>query len=372
MSQSSVSVFDRGTRLLREQPGAAVLWLIAVWLLLDLVLGLASGRIAVSRVATYTWDGITLGLVLGLAGVGLSMTYSILNFANFAHGDYITAGAFSGWSTTYLLSGLGSNASIGSLILVGAGGTVFAGDLGINVAAQPLAIILGLVVAAVVTVLLSLGMDRVVFKPLRNEEGITLLIASIGIALTVRYLIVFVFQQSTRGVTANVPGWKVHIVDGVLNVSYHEATLFIVSVALMLGVHFVLQSTKLGKAMRAMADNKDLAQVTGIPTERVVRATWIIGGALTGASGYLIALERGTLGYNLGWLLLLLIFAAVILGGIGSIYGAIGGGLVIGLASKVSLIWLPEASFARPAAFLIMILILIYKPSGLFSGRSTA
>jgi branched-chain amino acid transport system permease protein len=372
MSHSSVSVLDRGTRLLRDQPGAAVLWLIAAWLLLDLVLGLASGRIAVSRLATFAWDGITLGLVLGLAGIGLSMTYSILNFANFAHGDYITGGAFVGWSTTYLISGIGSNATLGSLVLVGAGGTIYAGDLGINIAAHPVAIIAGLLVAAVATVLFSLAMDRAVFKPLRKEEGITLLIASIGVALTVRYLVVFVFQQSTRGVTANVPGWRIPFVDGVLNVSYHEATLVVASVALMLGVHFILQQTKLGKAMRAMADNKDLAQVTGIPTERVVQYTWIIGGALTGASGYLIALERGTLGFNLGWLLLLLIFAAVILGGIGSIYGAIGGGLIIGLASKVSLLWLPEASFARPAAFLIMILILIYKPSGLFSGRATA
>jgi branched-chain amino acid transport system permease protein len=139
----------------------------------------------------------------------------------------------------------------------------------------------------------------------------------------------------------------------------------------MLGVHVLLQTTKLGKAMRAMADNEDLARITGIPTERVVRSTWIIGGGLTGVAGYMFVLWKGTLGFNDGWLLLLLIFAAVILGGIGSIYGAIAGGLIIGLTASMSVIWIPSA-FARAAAFLVMIVILLVKPKGIFAGRATA
>jgi len=148
-------------------------------------------------------------------------------------------------------------------------------------------------------------------------------------------------------------------------------TLVVFAVAMMLGVHFLLQRTKLGKAMRAMADNKDLAQVTGIPTERVVRATWIIGGGLAGVAGFLVVLERGTLNFNLGFRLLLLIFAGVILGGIGSVYGAMGGGIVIGVVSRISLVWIPS-DFARVAAFLVMIVVLLYKPSGIFSGVTTA
>jgi branched-chain amino acid transport system permease protein len=123
--------------------------------------------------------------------------------------------------------------------------------------------------------------------------------------------------------------------------------------------------------MRAMADNEDLARVTGIPTERVIRATWIIGGGLTGLAGYVFVLWKGTLGFNDGWLLLLLIFAAVILGGIGSIYGAMVGGVVIGLTASVSVVWIP-ASFSRAAAFAVMILILLVRPEGVFAGRSTA
>lgn len=120
-----------------------------------------------------------------------------------------------------------------------------------------------------------------------------------------------------------------------------------------------------------MADNKDLALVTGIPTERVVRATWIIGGGLAGVAGYFVVLDRGVIGFNLGWFLLLLIFAAVILGGIGSIYGAIAGGLVIGITYNIVLIWIPS-DFNEAAAFALMILVLLYRPDGIFKGVTTA
>jgi len=119
--------------------------------------------------------------------------------------------------------------------------------------------------------------------------------------------------------------------------------------------------------MRAMADNKDLALVTGIPAERVVTATWIIGGGLAGASGYLYVLLRGTIQFDFGWLLLLLIFAAVILGGIGSVYGAIAGGLVIGIVFTTSTVWIPS-DFNQAAAFAVMITMLLLRPEGLFGG----
>ncbi|MFC6824795.1 branched-chain amino acid ABC transporter permease [Halopelagius fulvigenes] len=310
------------------------------------------------------------GLVIGLAGIGLSMTYSILNFANFAHGDYITAGAFSGWATTYLVAGLG-RADVGALLLVGAGGSVYGGTLDIGIVSTPLAIVLGLLVAGVFTVALSLFVDRTVFRPIRDEDGITLLITSIGVAFALRYLIQFVFGSDVRGTTAQPPSFSLYFVDGAVRINMHDLTLAVVAGGLMLAVHLLLQRTKLGKAMRAMSDNEDLARVTGIPTERVVRSVWIIGGALTGVAGYTFILWKGTLGFNDGWLLLLLIFAAVILGGIGSVYGAITGGLVIGLTASLSVIWIPSA-FARAAAFVVMILILLVKPEGLFSGRSTA
>jgi branched-chain amino acid transport system permease protein len=364
--------YSRGRQVAIERPGVLLVAIVAVVLVVDLARQLSTGDVRIHDIGSLVWDGLMRGLVIGLAGIGLSMTYSILNFANFSHGDLITAGAFAGMSTSYFLAGIGrANADIGSLLLVGAGGSVFGGALGIGVTGTPLAIVAGLVVAGVFTVLLALGIDQFIYKPIRNESGIALLITSIGVAFALRYVMQFVFGSDVRGTTAQPPQVGAYLWDGPVFISAHDIALLVVAGGLMLGVHVLLQTTKLGKAMRAMADNEDLARITGIPTERVIRATWIIGGGLTGVAGYMFVLWKGTLGFNDGWLLLLLIFAAVILGGIGSIYGAIAGGIIIGLTASMSVIWIPS-SFARAAAFFVMIVILLVKPKGLFAGRSTA
>jgi branched-chain amino acid transport system permease protein len=364
--------YARGRRLLGDNPGNVLLVAIVVVLLLDLGRQLLLGQQQFFRLGVLIKDGLMRGLVIGLAGIGLSMTYSILSFANFAHGDYITAGGFAGWATTYVIAGgFGARADIGSLLLIGAGGSVFGGALNIGIATTPVAVVAGLLIAGVFTIALSLFVDRYAFKPLRDRSGIALLITSIGVAFAIRFLIQFVFGPSRRGVTATQPSVAVPFIDGTFQLGAHDVTLAVIAVGLMLGVHVLLQRTKLGKAMRAMADNEDLARVTGIPTEQVVRYTWIIGSGLTGVGGYMFFLWKGTMGYFDGWLLLLLIFAAVILGGIGSIYGAILGGLVIGLTASVSVVWIPS-DFSRAAAFFVMIVILVIKPQGLFAGRTTA
>ncbi|AHG03396.1 branched-chain amino acid ABC transporter permease [Halobacterium sp. DL1] len=352
------------------------------------------------------WNGVVIGLVIGLASIGLSLTYSILNFANFAHGDYLTAGAFSGWAVAYIIAGIGGAYKIGETavyLLTGLGRDSLQNadlvqlvllrtpplDAGANIWLSPAAVVIGLVFAVALTILISLALDRVVYRPIRNADGISLLIASIGVAFGLRYLIALVFGNRRRIVTSpeGLPSVNVAQVladilpDAILStprapiiVDLHEVTLVAVAVVLMLGLHVLLQQTKLGKAMRAMADNRALAQVTGIPTEHVIRTTWIIGAGLTGAAGFLLVLSQGGLGFTTGWRLLLLIFAAVIMGGIGSIYGAIAGGLIIGLASRVSLIWLQGdlSAFAQPTAFALMILILLFRPSGIFGGVKTA
>jgi branched-chain amino acid transport system permease protein len=361
--------YDRGRNVVVDQPLGVIAGVVGVLLIVDLATKLMDGSLSVLSLAIFLKQGLILGLVLGLAGVGLSMTYSILGFANFAHGDYISAGAFAGWAITYVIGGFGT-LPIGDLFLVGVSGEADAGSVGVSVVSAPVAILVGFVVAVGFAALLTLGIDRLVYKPMRDQEGISLLIASIGVALALRYLLAFVFGTSSSGLTSgNIPSVTVPGIGISLNA--HELTLAIGAVALMVGVHLLLQYTKLGTAMRAMADNRDLARVTGIPTERVVRATWVIGGGLAGAAGYLIVLWRGTIAFDFGWVLLLLIFAAVILGGIGSVYGAMFGGLTIGVASTVSLIWVPS-EFSTAAAFVVMIFVLVLKPSGLFSGVTTA
>ncbi|MFB6129687.1 MAG: branched-chain amino acid ABC transporter permease, partial [Salinigranum sp.] len=307
--------YSRGRRALVERPGAVLTALAGVLLALDLIRRLVTGALTAGYFAGLVWDGLIIGLIIGLAGIGLSLTYSILNFANFAHGDCVSWGAFAGWSVAYLLAGLG-RFDPGGLLLIGGGGGPAPGDVGISVTNTPLAVVAGLVVAIAFTVVLSLVLDRVVYRPMRGADGITLLITSIGVAFALRYLLVFFYYNSRQGVTATdkVPKYAL----GGFSVTAHEVTILVVALALMLAVHLLLQRTKLGTAMRAMADNPDLAQVTGIPIERVIRSTWIVGGGLAGAAGYLVVLTQGTISYDLGWLLLLLIFAAVILGGISS------------------------------------------------------
>lgn len=362
----------RDFRFVVERPGTVLVALVVVLLAFDLVLKLLGaslsvfgievlgGSLSMASLKTFVLDGLIVGMAVGLAGIGLSMTYSILNFANFAHGDTITAGSFFGWTATYLIAGVGA-ASFESRFLLST-------NLRVTILSDPITIIVGLVVAAIGTILLSLVIDRLVYRPMRGAGGISLLIASVGVALALRYLIAFIWQTGNRGVT-QTPAKATLL--GTITLTTHEWTLLIVAGVLMLGVHVLLQWTKLGKAMRAMADNKNLARVTGIPTERIIRMTWVIGGSLTGVAGYLLTLESGTISFNFGWILLLLIFAAVILGGIGSIYGAMVGGILIGIVDNISLIWLPPG-LTRAAAFLVLIVVLLVRPEGLFGGVKTA
>ena len=338
-------------------------------LVLDLVRRIVVGELAPSQLSSLLWNGFVDSLYIGLAAIGLSMTYSILRFANFAHGELLTVGAFGGWTVAYLIGGIGA-AGLGSRLLLDADGGAQAGALGMSVLGSPLAIVIGVIAAAIVTVLIALAIDRVVYRKLREAGGITLLIASVGVALALRYVIAIVYTQDTRGVVASAPFWEPAWLP-IERVNLHELTLVVSALVLIAAVHLLLQYTKLGKSMRAMSDNRDLAMVTGISTERVITATWIIGSGLAGVAGYLIVLDQSQITINLGWFLLLLVFAAVILGGIGSIYGALVGALIIGITINVSLIWIPS-DLNEVAAFTIMILVLIFKPDGLLGGVETA
>ena len=369
-----------------ERPLSALFAFVGLYLVADLLLKLAGvdvqlggysvlgGYEPMNSFVNKVANGLLRGLIIGLTGIGLSMTYSILGFANFAHGDFITVGAFIGTMTSYVIAGVLGAATydIGALTLI----ELNASDLGLAITGGPiafLAIVLGLLVAGAGTVGVVLLTDHLAFKPLRDRSGVTLLITSIGVALVLRYLVNFVWGTSKRNTYTSSEAWDlaIPIGNGALRLDAHDFTLLILGVALMLGVHLLLQTSKLGKAMRAMADNKDLAKVTGIPTDRVVQFTWILGGSLTGVAGYTWVLWRGTFGWFDGWLFLLLVFAAVILGGIGSIYGAMAGGLIIGLTHDLSTIFIPPA-LQKAAAFTLMIVVLVVRPSGLFGGRTTA
>ena len=294
--------------------------------------------------------GIISGSILTLGGIGLSLTYSILGFANFAHGDIMALGAYIALGLLALFSGLGiASSPIGPLS--------FGWDL-------VLALLAALALAAVATILI----DQVLYKRLRHSSPIILLMASVGVAIALRNILQFFWGPQPHyyieriQIARKIPALGIRIKPD-------ELFIIVVAIVLVTLVHFFLQRTKMGKAMRATADNMELARVTGINTERVILWTWGIGATLAAAGGGLAGIENKFITPELGWQMLLSIFAAVILGGIGSPYGAIAGGMIIGLSEEISTAFI-STGYKPAVAFTIMIIMLLVKPTGLFGGKS--
>jgi branched-chain amino acid transport system permease protein len=297
-------------------------------------------------------DGLLLGATLALGAVGLTLTYSILGFANFTHGDLITWGAY------FTLS----------LILAWTAATGRGlGQLGPLSFGWPL--LAALAVAMVLTGLLGVCLDRLLFRPLRRQGSqIVLVIASFGASLALRYGLAFVFGPEpayyTREIQLAAP-----IVPGVPAVRATPDQLFVLGLtgALVLGLHLLLTRTTLGRAMRAVSENPELARVVGVDPVAVARWTWLIGGALATVAGVFVGLTvqvRPWLGFDL----LLPLFAATILGGVGNVYGALLGGLVIGLAEALA-VPLAGAEYRAAVAFTVLLAVLVVRPRGLLGAR---
>ena len=275
--------------------------------------------------------GIVLGGIIALGAVGVSLLFGILRFAHFAHGDMMTLGAYLAFA---FVAGLGWPL----------------------LAAFPLAVLLTVGVAVLI--------DQVLYRRLRRKAPVILLFSSFGVALMLRAIIELVWGPDTVVYDSAIQlPWRI----AGLRIKPDHVTIVIGAIVLVTALHLFLQRTRTGKAMRAMADEPDLAQVTGINTERVVIWTWIIGSALAAAAGIFLALDTRLVPL-LGWNLLLPVFAAAILGGIGRPYGAIFGGLVIGISTEMST--LAIAPVYKPAvAFAIILIMLIWRPTGLLRGR---
>ncbi|MEX0386659.1 MULTISPECIES: branched-chain amino acid ABC transporter permease [Spiribacter] len=275
-------------------------------------------------------NGILLGSILALGAVGATMIFGVLRFAHFAHGDLMAIGAYF------------------ALTVV----TVF-----------NLPVLAALPVAMLLTAGLAVGIDQVVYRRIRRVQPVILLIASFATALVLRSFIQMVWGSSNQVYQTGIQlPWRI----GPLTLKPDHLLIFIAATVLVIGVHLFLTRTKMGKAMRAMSDNMNLALVTGIPADRVIMWTWVIGGALAAAAGVFLGMDT-RLHPVMGWTLLLPIFAATILGGIGRPYGAILGGLVIGCAMELSTLIIP-GSYKPAVAFAIMVVTLIFRPQGIIKG----
>lgn len=275
-------------------------------------------------------NGVLLGSVLALGAVGATMIFGILRFAHFAHGDFMTFGAY------FAL--------------------VFVSLLGLPVLAA-------LPVAMLLTAGLAVAVDQVVYRRIRRVAPVILLISSFATALILRSLVQMIWGSSNQVYATGIQmPWRL----GPLTLKPDHVTIFLAAVVLVVLVHLFLTRTRMGKAMRAMSDNMDLALITGIPAERVIMWTWAVGGALAAAAGVFLGMDT-RLHPVMGWTLLLPIFAATILGGIGRPYGAILGGLLIGCAMELSTLLIPGA-YKPGVAFAIMVVTLVVRPQGIIRG----
>ena len=275
--------------------------------------------------------GIVVGGIIAVGAVGVSLIFGILRFANFAHGDLMTLGA-------YL-----------ALIVVGP-------------LALPMVVAFPLALAG--TAAIAVGIDQVLFRRLRRTAPVILLISSFGVSLILRSAIQLVWGPDNIVYSSAIQlPWRVWG----LRIRPDHVTILGTTVGLVALLHLFLQHTRMGKAMRAMSDDPDLARVTGINTEAVVIWTWILGGGLAAAAGIFLGMDT-RLNPLLGWNLLLPVFAAALLGGIGKPYGAIAGGFLIGIASEVSTMFL-EPVYKPAVAFALIVVLLIVRPTGLMRGK---
>ena len=224
-----------------------------------------------------------------------------------------------------------------------------------------------MILGAVGTVVGMLIAEQLLWKPMRDRRATstTLIIISIGLALFIRNGILFFWGGGNQ--SYDLPRVEALDIVGV-KIAFYRLVAIALAVLAVVALHFLLQNSKVGKAMRAVADNIDLARVSGINVEQVVIWTWIITGTLTALGGAMYGLIT-VIRPNMGWFLILPMFASVILGGIGNPYGAIAGALVIGVAQELSVILL-KSEYKLGVALLIMVVILLLRPQGLFKGTT--
>lgn len=280
-------------------------------------------------------NGINFGLMLALASIGLSLIFGTTGLTNFAHAEMVTFGAVMAWF------------------------------LGVQLG---LPIWIAIILAVALSGVLGLAVDASIWRPLRRRGLglVQLMILTIGLSLAGRY----VFQLFIGGGTEQLPGagGTRHQIIGPIRLSTVDMVSMGISLVVLGLVAFWLLRTRTGKATRAVADNRSLASASGIDVEAVTRIVWVAGGALAGLSGILWAYFRPGIKWDMGVQILLLIFAAVVLGGLGTAFGALVGALAIGILVEVSTLWIPS-DIKYVGALGVLILILLVRPQGLLGRR---
>lgn len=311
----------------------------------------AGGRVSVNffigegeRNVTSVWDqflqrlvqGLNFGLMLGLAAVGLSLVFGTTGISNFAHGEMVTFGAV---AASFLVSA----------------------------ATLSLPLWIGLPLAVLVSAVFGLVLDVILWRPLRRKRVgvVQLMIVSIGLSLALRYT----FQFFIGGGTTQLPyATAPKLSFGPVQLSVIDIASIAISILVIVGFALWLTYSRLGKATRAISDNSSLAAASGIDVDHVVRIVWIVAGGLAGLAGILYAYYRPGIKWDMGAQILLLMFAAVTLGGLGTAFGALIGSLIVGVLVEVSGLWIPD-DLKYAGALVILIVILLFRPQGILGRR---
>ncbi len=291
-----------------------------------------------------TVSGLTLGSLYALVALGYSMVYGILKLLNFAHGDVYMIGAFLGWYALHALGGPLNPTFTGAAVLL-----------------------LMFIVAMLGCGVLGVAIERFAYRPLRNAPRIAPLISALGVSIFLQNSALLVFGAAFRDYdTFDLIGVKTYHI-GNLFFSVPQLLTVVAAIGLMIALTVFVARSRLGKAMRSTSFDREAASMMGIDVDRVISVTFFIGSALAGAAGVMFALVFGQIYHFMGFIAGLKGFTAAVIGGIGSIPGAMVGGLIVGLAESYATGYLPQGStFQNLYVFALLILVILIRPSGLF------
>lgn len=287
-------------------------------------------------------NGLTLGGVYALIALGYTMVYGILELINFAHGEIYMLGAY-----------------LGIIFLA------FFTAIGLTSYSITLSLILTFVLSVIFCSSYGFAIEKIAYKPLRKAPRLSPLISAIGVSIFLQNY-VMITQGATDRVFPHLFEDTGFEISGT-RVTYIQLFIIIVSAVLMMFLHLFIKKTRMGKAMRAVAQDKGMASLVGINVDTVISVTFVIGSGLAAVAGLMVAAYYGLVNYSIGYIAGIKAFTAAVLGGIGSIPGAMFGGILLGLVESLSAGYI-SSEYKDAYAFIILIIILFIKPSGLFGG----
>jgi branched-chain amino acid transport system permease protein len=289
-------------------------------------------------------NGLTLGSVYALIALGYTMVYGILELINFAHGEIYMLGAYLG------------------IIILG-----FLTAIGLTAYNLPMALVITFVLTVIFCASYGFTMEKLAYKPLRQAPKLSPLISAIGVSIFLQNY-VMITQGATDKVFPPIIG-NAGFTFAATRVTFLQAAIIVVSGLIMLLLHTFIGRTKTGKAMRAVAQDKNMAALVGINTDNIISVTFIIGSGLAAVAGMMVSAYYGLVNYSIGYSAGIKAFTAAVLGGIGNIPGAMFGGILLGLIESLGAAYI-SSEYKDAYAFIILIIILLVKPTGLLGKAS--